>query len=390
MKNFIFRITNYYFLIFLLILLNEFSLSFLDKTPPLSEESIINIRRLDFIIIISFFYTKYIFLNKKNNSIHNKLINSLKKISFLFFIIISIDIILKFIGIGLNKHWFNETNIRYKSPYDMFSNRPNHNDHNKFGFRGPVLKKEISENILTIAFLGGSTGYTGTPPIPNLLSDNLKKQGVENIVYNFSSNSSNHNQHIHRLIKFLNYKYDAVIFYGGNNETIQYLQYEYRKSYPYNYFMVNEISEFKAFFLKHSSIIGTLENRTGFITGINKKAKFINENFDSWSDDIVINYIETIDKAKLIFQNSLKTNKCNKLIFIPILQPVNPITYNEKKLWNKLKTKISTRKDFINYSDMYTDITFFDNVHVNQASRVKIANKMSNDISLILKNNCNN
>ena len=55
-------------------------------------------------------------------------------------------------------------------------------------------------------------------------SDNLKKQGVENIVYNFSSNSSNHNQHIHRLIKFLNYKYDAVIFYGGNNETIQYLK----------------------------------------------------------------------------------------------------------------------------------------------------------------------
>ena len=27
---------------------------------------------------------------------------------------------------------------------------------------------------------------------------------------------SNHNQHLHRLVKFSEFKFDVVIFYGGN------------------------------------------------------------------------------------------------------------------------------------------------------------------------------
>ena len=74
----------------------------------------------------------------------------------------------------------------------------------------------------------GSTGYTGSPPIPELLSQHLSNNGIENVVYNFSVNSSNHNQHIHRLTKYINFHYDVVIFYGGNNESLQYLQYDTR------------------------------------------------------------------------------------------------------------------------------------------------------------------
>ena len=37
------------------------------------------------------------------------------------------------------------------------------------------------------------------------------------------------------------------IFYGGNNESIQYLQYDTRPSYPYNYFMINDISKLNSF-----------------------------------------------------------------------------------------------------------------------------------------------
>ena len=256
-----------------LILFNEFTLTYFDKTPPLSVETLSIIRKTNFFILIIFFYIKYFYLNNKLNFINKKIFNIVKKISFVLFILVAIDIFFKYIGFGINSHWYDEENIRFNSPYDMFSNKPNVLDHNTLGFRGPNLNKDINENILSIAFLGGSTGYTGAPPIPELLGKYLNNNGVNNIVYNFSVNSSNHNQHIHRLIKYINYQYDIIIFYGGNNESIQYLQYDTRPSYPYNYFMKNDLSIFKVFLLKHSSIFGIIENFTGSISGINISRK---------------------------------------------------------------------------------------------------------------------
>jgi hypothetical protein len=341
-------------------------------------------------MLIFFFYIKYFYLNDKFNFINEKLFIFFKRTSYVLFILIIFDIFLKFVGLGINKHWYDESNIRFNSPYDMFSNKPGILDHNKFGFRGPNLSTEISGDTLSIAFLGGSTGYTGTPPIPELLSNNLTNSGVKNIIYNFSVNSSNHNQHIHRLVKHINYSYDIVIFYGGNNESIQYLQYDTRPSYPYNFFMKNDLPIFKLFLLKYSSIFGIIENRTGLISGINISRKKINSDFDSWSDSIVNNYTSTIQKAKLIFGDNLKTNKCKKLIFIPILQPVNPKTKNEVKLWNKMKKSIKDNSNFINYSNIDKGLNFFDNVHIDQVSRVKIANLMNDDLLNVIKSKCSN
>ena len=56
-------------------------------------------------------------------------------------------------------------------------------------------------------------------------------------VYNFGSVSSNHSQHVHRLIEFSDrYSFDLVIFYGGGNETFQYANYDPRPGYPYIFF----------------------------------------------------------------------------------------------------------------------------------------------------------
>ena len=44
--------------------------------------------------------------------------------------------------------------------------------------------------------------------------------------------------------------------------------------------------------------------------------------------------------------------------------------------------------NFIDYSYIYKDINFFDNVHVDQASRVKISELMTIDLQSIIINNC--
>jgi hypothetical protein len=389
MKKLFLKFFNYYFLIFSLLIFNEFTLVFFDKTPPLSNDTLSTIRKINFFILVSFFYTKFILLDDRWFFINKKLFLFLKKTSFIFLSIIIIDVFLKFIGLGINKHWYDEENIRFNSPYDMFSNKPNILDHNSYGFRGPSLDEEINDDTLTVAFLGGSTGYTGSPPIPELLSQHLSNKGIKNIVYNFSVNSSNHNQHIHRLVKYIDHPFDIIIFYGGNNESIQYLQYDTRPSYPYNFFMKNDLPIYKIFLLKYSSILGLIENQTGLISGVQSYRKKININFDAWSDKVIDNYISSINNAKLLFEQNLKTNKCRSSIFIPILQPVNPRNKKEVMLWNKMKESIRNNSDFINYSNIIENINFFDNVHVDQSSRVKIALLMKDDILKIIKTKCN-
>tara|TARA_B100000795_G_scaffold172864_1_gene130346 strand:+ start:247 stop:1416 length:1170 start_codon:yes stop_codon:yes gene_type:complete len=388
MKKSLLKFFNYYLFIVSLLIFNEFTLAYFDKTPPLSNDTLLTIRKINFFMFIFFFYMRFIYLNNTLSFFNEKLFSVLKKTSFIFLIIILFDIFLKYVGFGISKHWYDEENIRFNSPYDMFSNKPGALDHNEFGFRGPSLNNEIDKDTLSIAFLGGSTGYTGNPPIPELLSNHLTKKGIKNIVYNFSVNSSNHNQHIHRLVKYIDHPYDVIIFYGGNNESIQYLQYDTRPSYPYNYFMKNDLPVYKFFLLKYSSIFGILENQTGLISGISVSRKKISSDFDIWSNKIVNNYTSVIKNAKLLFGKNLKTNKCNNLIFIPILQPVNPKSDQEIVLWNKMKESIKSNSDFIDYSNIYENINFFDNVHLNQVSRLKIANLMTEDISKIINKRC--
>ena len=388
MYKFFLRFLNYYLLVLFLLLFNEFTLAYIDQSPPLSNEAITSIRRINFFVVIIFFYLKFIYINKNLDFINRKIIIFFKKISILFIFVIVFDVFLKFFGFGLDKHWFDEDEIRFNTPYDMFSNKPNVLDHNSLGFRGPLLKKNVDKNTLTIAFMGGSTGYTGTPPIPELLSKNLSKKGFKNIVYNFSVNSSNHNQHIHRLIKYIDYQYDVVIFYGGNNESLQYLQYDTRASFPYNYFIKNDLPIFKVFLLKYSSIFGVIENKTGLISGIYFSKKVIGKNFDDWSDNIVNNYLLTIKNARLLFNKNIQTNKCNNSIFIPILQPVNPRTEKEIKLWNKIKEAVGNQNDFINYSHMADKLNFYDNVHIDQVSRMKISELVAQDVFEIINKNC--
>ena len=52
-----------------------------------------------------------------------------------------------------------------------------------------------------------------------------------------------------------------------------------------------------------------------------------------------------------------------------------------------MRKSIQNKNNFIDYSN--EDINFFDNVHVDQKSRIKIANLMKDDLLKIIKKKCN-
>jgi hypothetical protein len=216
--------------------------------------------------------------------------------------IIIFDIILSIIGFGYIKDNLEQEIFRYPSPGDTFTAKPDVRDHNQFGFRGK-FKNDIDS--ISIAFFGGSTGYAGDPSIPEIIKKNLNFNQFKVNVFNYSTVSSNHTQHIHRLIKFHDkFKYDFVIFYGGFNETLQYTRYDPRIGYPYNFYFNQELNTFMQILLKYSSIFGEIDKRTGYLSGI-KKLNMITKK-DNWKTKIIDNYWRDLITAKKISGKLIK------------------------------------------------------------------------------------
>tara|TARA_A100001011_G_C13652616_1_gene572260 strand:- start:84 stop:545 length:462 start_codon:yes stop_codon:yes gene_type:complete len=152
--------------------------------------------------------------------------------------------------------------------------------------------------------------------------------------------------------------------------------------------MKSDLSELKVFLLKYSSIIGLLEKYFSIVTDIKNTKKDLYNNYDTWTDDIVKNYLATLDNAENIFKNTVQSNLCNNVYFLPILQPVNPLNEDQKALWDKIILASRSNSNLLDYTNLKNDIFFFDNVHVDQASRSIIANKMSKDIKRVYDKNC--
>ena len=141
-----------------------------------------------------------------------------------------------------------------------------------------------------------------------MIKESLNKSGYEVASYNFSSVSSSHTQHVHRLIKFVNmFKFDFVIFFGGANETIAYEIYDPRIGYPYNYYFVSEINTLGKVLLEYSNIISEIDLHTGFISGLDdlqQKHKKTNK----WHSDILEKYNEDLDLSQRIVENLISSN----------------------------------------------------------------------------------
>lgn len=381
--NFIKKYDYFLFLIFI-IFLNENFLEYIDQNPPLSEISKFYSRIISLLFII--FFTVYKIYSSK------KFLTVIK--TFFLFILIfgSIDIFFSILGFG-NLFKNNEHLIRrYPSPYDMFAPKPNVRAHNSFGFKGKEFVKFNDGVTVTIAFFGGSTGYNGAPPIINRVGDLLSKKNINNFTYNFSSTSSNHTQHLHRLIKFLDYNFDIIIFYGGGNETEGYYLYDPRAGYPYNFYYKELVdTNFLIYSLiRYSSFFGELESRTGLLSGLFKIKKVYQGNYDEWEKNIVNQYIKDVTIAKNISEKLIKSNYCKKTNFISIFQPLNFIDNKEVNLTSLIKNKMNNEDFFLDYSSLKNKVEFLNEntnrIHITNDSKQIIASNMIEDIVNIIDN----
>ena len=350
-----------------------------------------NVYLLIVILVISIlFFNFYLYLALKKFKFLEKFRNLLFYFFSTLFLIVIMDFyVFKKFGHGFPSSVSEEKFERAPSPYDMFSGKPYYKDHNKLGFRGNSFLNN-NEETYQIAFFGGSTGYNGNPPIVNII-ENILKKIIDVKTYNFSSVSSNHNQHIHRLLKHSNINFDLVIFYGGYNETIQSFLYDPRPGYPFNYWIRNELSKIKYILLKYSAIYAEYEKQTGKVTNLNSIKKKINFSGHEWYDNLFENYFTTIDKAERLSEKFIRSNNCKSTKFVAFYQPISlkRSNENEKKIILETKKRLINKINLIDISEIIDEDLFTDAVHVNQDAKRLIAIEISNYIKKNLLIDCN-
>ena len=355
-------------ILFLLIelFINEFTLAQLAYDKQLGIDNIIKIRFFNLIIfitwiIIFFYYSDFV------------KVKPLTKVLILIIYIALIDFFSGYVNFGYPRH--EKDSLRFIFPYDWIRGEPNKYDHNKFGFRGNSPDIERDTKNFIIGIFGGSTGYAGNPSIIEILSKNLKEDSLDNIVFNFSSVSSNHNQHIHRLLEFYEYKYDLIIFYGGWNETAQQYYYDSRPGYPYNFFLHDsDANKDINFLMKKSNIIGELDKLFNLYQTFNPKTSN-EEDFKKWMVGIKKNYFDTINKGKDISENMITPNKCKKTSFLPIFQPYDVSDKRVESLLNFVKNDLQ-KNNIYDFGYLKEKLIFVDQVHIDQKSKEIIANEI--------------
>ena len=363
-----------------LLILNEFTLVFFDPTPPLSERALFLIRSFN-IVVLLIALNGFSYLKPVSRWIINYIAPSLIAVIFL-------DIGLSILGFGYPRHYEQENIERYPSPMDGFSGKPDVKDHNNLGFRGEFASTENSYNI---AIFGGSTAYNGTPPIIEIVQELVIKSGINAEVFNFGSVSSNHTQHIHRLLKFIDdFNFDLVIFYGGGNETLQYSVYDPRPGFPYNFFFRNELNPLIQSLLRYSSIFGALDLfSNGMVSGL--RALNIKTKDSSWAQKVVNKYWHDLSVANRLTTKLVTTNTCDKASFLSITQPGNPHSEEQTHLWNLLKQSMNEFDAswlHLNLTSLSTEVEFTDIIHLTQSSREFVAKKIASEVITIYKEKC--
>jgi len=324
----------------------------------------------------------YLHLFSKKKGISNNFKNLLVYFLSSLIIFVFLDFyVFKLFGHGFPSSISEQKFERSPSPYDSFAGKPFYKDHNSLGFRGIEFKND-DNNTLQIAFFGGSTGYNGEPPIINLIEKKLNKKNIKNKTFNFSSVSSNHNQHVHRLVKYSDLNFDIIIFYGGFNETLQTYLYDPRPGYPFNFWIRNELNELKYLLLKYSAIYAEYEKQTGNVSNIQKIKKDLNFKSDEWLSDLINNYYVTLSKAKKISENAINSNFCKKTKFFGFYQPISKNRSDDfsKKIIKTTKNFFIDKKILIDISGILDENDFTDSIHITQSSKNIIAEEIFNYI----------
>lgn len=253
--------------------------------------------------------------------------------------------------------------------------------------------QEPDKDTLKVALFGGSTAIYTFPSLNNIpgktlaiyLCDALASKLHKKVaIANFACPGANHRQHLHMLLEYLpKYKPDIVIFYGGNNETAQYIQnHDPRPGYPFNFFYRSDLPVWKKLLLENSAIAGVLYDRFGFLSNIEELRRKAGYETESWNQEIVTNYFETLELSKVI-TNSFSSSFFGKAVFIALFQPFKTIDYAHDTQTTAIKAKIPSYNyivDLHNKYDKFDEKMWVDKCHVHDEANKYMANVIADTI----------
>lgn len=281
-------------------------------------------------------------------------------------------------------HSINPSSSRYPVPYISFKGRPNVTGHDQHGYKNK-LAASTDPRTVTILFMGGSTGYLGTPNLPELLEKELQKSFNIRII-NLSAISQNHRQHLHNLLEDAsNYQFDIVLFYGGYNETLQSAYYDPRPGFPYNYALRTEASPENAILYKHSLLFRLIVAKK--YGSIYKYLGITEVPFTpSWNAAIFQQYLATLAQANRVAP-AVTSARC-KVKFLAAIQPYNihqqdiPPSFHQRYL--DAAQQLSQKEYGINSQNTpaISASSFTDVVHLTHEGRVSVATYLSSSLKL--------
>ena len=132
--------------------------------------------------------------------------------------------------------------VRHPKPYVMFGGigggaLPDGERLNELGYRGKAPSAEKAAGEYRIFMLGGSTVFSGEPPIAVLLERFLREDGREGVsVYNFGVVSSVSGMELARILyEVVDLSPDMVVVYNGSNDIMLPLTHDPRPGNPFNF-----------------------------------------------------------------------------------------------------------------------------------------------------------
>lgn len=249
-------------------------------------------------------------------------------------------------------------------------------------YTGEEIYKD-TENKIKIAFFGGSTAAFNDNQVPDsktipqylesILKNKLKKDVV---VINYACGGAHHRQHLHMLLEFLpKFKPDIVIYYGGNNETIQAMTDDPRFSYPFNYYYKAEMPIWIKMIAEYSAIGGVLYDKIDkyFLEKVRKRIRSGTPKYYKAMED---NYIETIKLSKNV-TNTFKSKIFGNAVFVSIFQPLNIIPAKVVDETRRKLKSLDYAYDFYNKYDKFSKDIYYDYCHVKDEANQYMAGEIA-------------